>query len=84
MAKTKLAHNHKDLEQLRKECKEKYKDYYIRDAGIKLLRTENTAETFKEAFEHSTILDKFKGYAKDKGLSKEVLECCSQRLSQIV
>jgi predicted phosphodiesterase len=63
---------------------EKYKDYYIRDTGIKLLRTENTAETFKEAFEHSNILDKFKTYAVDKGLSKEVLECCSQKLLQIV
>ena len=29
MAETKLAHNHKDLEQLRKECKEKYNDLEV-------------------------------------------------------
>ena len=29
MADTKLAHNHKDLEQLRKECKEKYNDLEV-------------------------------------------------------
>ena len=68
----------------RKLVYEKYKDYYIRDAGIELLRTEATKEDFNKEFEKSTILDKFKLYAKDKGLSQEVLECCSLRLSKIM
>ena len=63
---------------------EKYKEYYIREAGIKLLRTENTEETFKKEFEDANILDKFKKYSSDKALSKEVAECCSTRLLQII
>lgn len=68
----------------RKLVYEKYKDYYIRDEGIELLRTENTQEEYKQQFEKGNILQKFQQYAQDKGLSKEVLECCSQKLSQIV
>lgn len=63
---------------------EKYKEYYIRDAGIKLLRTENTQESFKAEFEEGNILDKFKKYSSDKALSKEVAECCSTRLLGII
>jgi hypothetical protein len=62
---------------------EKYKEYYIRDAGIKLLRTENTENTFKQEFEKATILEKFKKYSVDKVLSKEVSEECSLRLLSI-
>lgn len=68
----------------RKLVFEKYKDYYIREAGIKLLRTSNTEETFKKEFEGGNILDKFKQYSSEKALSMEVSECCSIRLSQII
>lgn len=68
----------------RKLVYEKYRNYYIRENGIELLRTESTQEDFKKEFEKSNILDKFKMYAKDKGLSQEVLECCSIRLSKIL
>jgi len=68
----------------RKLVFEKYKDYYIREEGIELLRTETTKEDYKKEFESANILQKFKKYAEDKGLSKEVLECCSTKLSQIV
>jgi hypothetical protein len=63
---------------------EMYKDYFIRDNGIELLRTEITKDDYKQQFEKSNILQKFQQYAQDKGLSQEVLECCSQRLSKIV
>jgi hypothetical protein len=63
---------------------EKYKDYYIRDAGIKLLRTENTKESFKHEFESANILEKFKKYSQENNLSKEVSEECSSRLSRII
>jgi len=63
---------------------EKYKEYYIREAGIKLLRTENTQGTFKQEFESANILQKFQKYSADKNLSKEVSEECSTRLSQII
>jgi len=63
---------------------EKYKEYYIREAGIKLLRTENTQGTFKQEFESTNILQKFKKYSIDKALSKEVSEECSSRLLNII
>lgn len=63
---------------------EKYKDYYIRDAGIKLLRTENTKESFKHEFESANILEKFKKYSQENNLSKEVSEECSSRLLRII
>jgi len=63
---------------------EKYKDYYIREAGIKLLRTENTESSFKQEFEKATILEKFKKYSIEKILSKEVSEECSSRLLSII
>jgi hypothetical protein len=68
----------------RKLVFEKYKDYYIREEGIELLRTETTKEDYKKEFEKNNILQKFSVYAKDKNLSKEVLECCSTRLLKIV
>ena len=68
----------------RKLAFEKYKDYYIRDEGIELLRTDATKADFKKEFSKSNLLEKFRAYAKDKGLSKEVIECCSTRLSRIV
>lgn len=63
---------------------EKYKDYYIRETGIKLLRTENTETLFKQEFEKATILEKFKKYSIDRNLSKEVSEECSSRLLTII
>lgn len=63
---------------------EKYKEYYIRDTGIKLLRTENTKESFKQEFESANILEKFKKYSQENNLSKEVSEECSSRLSRII
>lgn len=63
---------------------EKYKEYYIRDTGIKLLRTENTKESFKHEFESANILEKFKKYSQENNLSKEVSEECSSRLSRII
>lgn len=63
---------------------DKYKEYYIRDTGIKLLRTENTKESFKQEFESANILEKFKKYSQENNLSKEVSEECSSRLSRII
>ena len=63
---------------------EKYSNYYIRDNGITILRTEASKEVFKTSFEKSNILQKFKFYAQDKGLSQEVITECSQRLSKII
>jgi calcineurin-like phosphoesterase family protein len=63
---------------------EKYRGYYIREAGIKLLRTENTKETFSQEFDKANILQKFKKYSIEKNISKEVNEECSTRLSMII
>lgn len=63
---------------------EKYKGYYIREAGIKLLRTENTKESFRQEFDKANLLQKFKKYNTEKNLSKEVSEECSIRLSKII
>jgi len=68
----------------RKVALEKYKEYYIRKAGIQVLRTDNTIETFKQEFESGNILDKFKIFSIENKISKEVAECCSERLSTII
>lgn len=52
-----------------------YKDYYIRKAGVKL---EESSYNFTEEiidFSKGDIKDKFKLYAKDNNLSKEVVDC---------
>lgn len=68
----------------RKMVYEKYKDYHIRKSGIKLLRNEMTSEVVQKEFEGGSILDKFKIFAKERGLSEEVSRCCSERLQQII
>ena len=55
---------------------QKYKDYYIRDKGISLLRTELTQQT-EEMFSVGSLREKLQKYLKDeKIVSKEVYACC--------
>ena len=53
---------------------EMYKDYYIREDGIELKRTEiDGTEQF--VFNIATIKDQFNNYCLENGISKEVLKC---------
>ena len=63
---------------------EKYKDYYIRNHGIKLLRNEFNHETLKDEFESGNILSKFNTFIVEKQLSEEVAKCCSEKIQQII
>jgi hypothetical protein len=68
----------------KKAVLDKYKDYYIRNHGIKLLRNEFNHETLKDEFESGNILSKFNIFIQEKQLSEEVAKCCSERIQQII
>lgn len=64
---------------------DKYKDYWIREEGIQILRNENDLQVEEfTSFENGNILDKFAIFSKENEISKEVTECISSRLSKIL
>jgi len=67
----------------RKAVYEKYADYYIRSAGIKILQTETTVEEHNKEFTHASLLERFNQFVNEFNISKEVADLCSQKILNI-
>lgn len=63
---------------------EMYKDYHVRREGIELLRTEAEENNDAIDFESGNIVEKFSLYSKDKKLSKEIIDCATRYLAEVV
>jgi hypothetical protein len=59
-----------------------YKDYYIRKEGITIKREESEIEFEISEKENKSLQEEFKVYSVEKGLSKEVINCCYDYLGK--
>lgn len=59
----------------------KFQGHWVRQEGTTLLRTDSEVETLDTEFFTADINEKFKVFAKEEGLSKEVVDVCLTMLS---
>lgn len=65
----------------KEELYEKFKDFYIRESGIEIERTESSLE--QSNIENSgTLLDKFRIFSTDENLSDEITQCGAHYISE--
>jgi hypothetical protein len=61
---------------------EKYKGRYIREEGIEYIKTDNTIQIENTTFEDSTLKQKFKFFAVDRGLPDEESKVCFEYIDR--
>ena len=59
-----------------------YKDYYVRKEGITIKREENEIEFENSEKENKSLQEEFKVYSIEKGVSKEIINCCLEYLNK--
>jgi hypothetical protein len=61
---------------------ERYKNCYIREEGIEYIKTDNTIQIENTTFEDSTLKQKFKFFAVDRGLPEEESRVCFEYIDR--
>ena len=59
-----------------------YKDYYIRKEGITIKREDIEIEFENTGGENKSLQEEFKVYSVERGISKEINNCCQEYLNK--